>query len=47
MVILGDYKNNFDTGTTTANKSMGFDPSAIQSCLHHVGDHKNLSLGIR
>ena len=25
-------KRNNDTGTTTANKSMGFDPSAIQSC---------------
>ena len=30
--ILGNYKNNNDTETTTANKSMGFDPSAIQSC---------------
>ena len=28
----GNYKNNYDTETTTANKSMGFDPSAIQSC---------------
>ena len=33
MAILGNYKNNFDTETTTANNSMGFDPSAIQSCL--------------
>ena len=24
----------YDTGTTTANKLMGFDPSAIQSCIH-------------
>ena len=33
MAILGNYKNNYDTETTTANNSMGFDPSAIQSCL--------------
>ena len=32
MAILGNYKNNYDTETTTANNSMGFDPSAIQSC---------------
>ena len=31
--ILGNYKNNNDIETTTANKSVGFDPSAIQSCL--------------
>ena len=29
MAILGNYKNNYDTETTTANNSMGFDPSAI------------------
>ena len=33
MAILGNYKNIYDTETTAANKSMGFDPSAIQSCL--------------
>ena len=33
MAILGNYKNNYDTESTTANNSMGFDPSAIQSCL--------------
>ena len=32
MSILGNYENNFDTETTTANNSLGFDPSAIQSC---------------
>ena len=32
MSILGNYENNFDTETTTANNSMGFDPSAIQTC---------------
>ena len=29
MVILVSYKDNFDTKTITANKSMGFDLSAI------------------
>ena len=33
MVIFVNYKDNYDTTTTTANKSMGFDLSAIQSCL--------------
>ena len=33
MVILLRYKDNYDTATTAANKSMGFDLSAIQSCL--------------
>ena len=33
MAILGNYENNYDTETTTANNSMGFDPSAIQSCF--------------
>ena len=28
MVILGSFKDNYDTATTTANKSMGFDLSA-------------------
>ena len=32
MVVLVDYKDNYDTATMTANKSMGFDLSAIQSC---------------
>ena len=32
MVILVNYKDNYDTTTTTTNKSMGFDLSAIQSC---------------
>ena len=34
MAILGNYKNNYDTETTTANNSMGFDPIAIQSCYY-------------
>ena len=33
IVIFVNYKNNYDTTTTTANNSMGFDLSAIQSCL--------------
>ena len=33
MVTVGKYKDNYDTATKTANKSMGFDPSAIQSCV--------------
>ena len=33
MVVLVDYKDNYDTATMTANKSMGFDLSAIQSCI--------------
>ena len=33
MVILVNYKDNYDTTTTTAKKSMGFDPSAKQSCF--------------
>ena len=32
MVILGNLKDNYDTATT-ANKLMGFDLSATQSCL--------------
>ena len=32
MVIFVNYKDNYDTTTTTANKSTGFDLSAIQSC---------------
>ena len=34
LSILDNYKNNYDTGTTTTNKSVGFDPSAIQSCFY-------------
>ena len=33
MVIFVNYKDNYDKTTTTANNSMGFDLSAIQSCL--------------
>ena len=33
MVTVGKYKDNYDTATKPANKSMGFDSSAIQSCL--------------
>ena len=33
MTILGNYKDNTEKATTTANKSMGFDPKATQSCL--------------
>ena len=41
MTILGTYKDNFagnykdntERATTTANKSMGFDPKASQSCM--------------
>ena len=36
MAILGNYKTNYDTETTTANNSMGFDPSAIQSCRKKI-----------
>ena len=32
-ITLGEYKENYDTATKTANKLMGFDLSAIQSCL--------------
>ena len=32
MVILVNYKDNYDTATKPANKSMGFDLSATQSC---------------
>ena len=35
LTILDNYKNNYHTGTTTVNKSMGFDPSAIQSCYSY------------
>ena len=31
-VILANFKDNYGTATTTANKSMGFDSSATQSC---------------
>ena len=45
MAILGNYKNNYDTETTTANNSMGFDPSAIQSCklafIPHIESYIN------
>ena len=34
ILILGNYKDNYDTATTTANKSMGFDLSAIQFCIY-------------
>ena len=33
MVILVNYKDNYDTVTTIANKSMGFDLSATPSCI--------------
>ena len=33
MVIFVNYKDNYDTTTTTANNSMGFDLSALQSCF--------------
>ena len=33
MVIFVNYKYNYDTTAATANKSMDFDLSAIQSCL--------------
>ena len=32
MAIIVNYKDKHDTTTTTANNSMGFDLSAIQSC---------------
>ena len=32
MVILVNYKDKYDTTTTAANNSKGFDLSAIQSC---------------
>ena len=31
MLILGNYKGNYDTATTTAIKSMGFDSDAIET----------------
>ena len=31
MVIIGNYKDSYDTATTTVNKSMSFDLSATQS----------------
>ena len=31
--FVGNSKNNTEKATTTANKSMGFDPKATQSCL--------------
>ena len=37
MLILV-YKDNYDTVTTTANKSIGFDLNAIQSCLYPTVD---------
>ena len=33
MVILCNFKENYDTATTTANKSMGFDISTTQYYL--------------
>ena len=33
MLILGNFKNIYETETTTGNNSMGFDLSAIQSCV--------------
>ena len=33
MAILVNYKDKYDTTTTTENNSMGFDLSAIQSCF--------------
>ena len=36
-VILANYTDNYDAATTTANKSMGFDPSVIQSCFYENG----------
>ena len=44
MVILGNSKYNYDTATTTANKSMGLDLSATQSCLAFIsGLGENIS----
>ena len=43
MAILGNYENNYDTETTTANNSMGFDPSAIQSCCEQVVNESRTS----
>ena len=34
MAILGNYKDNTERATTPANKSIGFDPKATQSCLN-------------
>ena len=30
--FVGKYKDNTERATTTANKSMGFDPKGTQSC---------------
>ena len=35
MTILGNYKENLDRTTTTANKSIGFDPNAIYLVYHY------------
>ena len=47
MVILVNYKDSYDTTTTTANKSMGFDLSAIQSCIIQLtkADKRNTQTG--
>ena len=31
--LVGNYKDNTERATTIANKSMGFDPKATQSCF--------------
>ena len=36
MTILYKYKDNFDTATTTSNKSMSFDPSATNPVSSQV-----------
>ena len=42
MLILGNYKGNYDTATTTAIKSMGFDLNVTQSYFRGgVGSHKD------
>ena len=33
VILVNYYKDNYNITSTTANKSMAFDPSAIQSCF--------------
>ena len=37
MLIMGNYKDNFDTATTTTNDSMGFDLSALFNLVDRLG----------
>ena len=45
MVIFVNYKDNYDTTTTTANKSIGFDLGVIQSYWGSYGYFRESSRG--